>query len=68
MDTMAVPETTRKVVFFAPRELADRLRAFRFGREIPSESAAVRILVEKGLDSFEREAEPADEKPKGRRR
>lgn len=39
---------TRKLIHM-PNSLADRIKAFRFARQINTESEAIRLLLEKAL-------------------
>lgn len=47
---MAVnPETTVRKLVSMPRELAKAIDDYRFARRIPTEAAAIRELIERGL-------------------
>jgi hypothetical protein len=52
----------RKLVSLPPA-LADRVVDYRFRRRLPSETAAIRELIEKALDAAEREDRKPREKP-----
>jgi hypothetical protein len=51
----------RKLVNLPP-DLVERIRVFRFARMIDTESEAVRLLLQAGLEAFAREPEPPGER------
>ncbi|MDY0242130.1 MAG: hypothetical protein RBR34_08135 [Rhodospirillaceae bacterium] len=53
-------EKTDRKVLTVPKEMSARISRYRFGREIGTESEALRNLIGKGLEAFETEKETAN--------
>jgi len=48
-------ETTVQKLIAMPRELAEKVSEFRYDNRLPSEAEAIRQLIQKGLNSSEKD-------------
>ena len=48
-----MPSKKPVITLLVDEELLERIKDFRFGNRIDSKSEALRLLIEKGLDTFE---------------
>jgi hypothetical protein len=62
-DVMPPPKDFIRKLVSLPPALAERVTDYRFKRRLPSETAAIRELLEQALDQAEREERKARSKP-----